>query len=298
MYPPKFNYHRPGTLKEAVELLSRYQDQEAKILAGGQSLIPLLKLRMATPGLLIDINRIEELCTMQERDGFVLFGALVRHAEIQESEWVRLRFPIMYDSASQIGDVQVRNWGTLGGSVAHADPAGDWAPVLIALNAAVGTISARGERTVGIQDLLLDAYSPDLRPDEIVTQIKVPLPAPRSGGAYVKLERRAGDFAVASVAVQLTLDEKSGCREIGIALGAVGSTALRAARAEERLRNQEIVRELIESAAFQAASEADPFSDSRGSADYRRHVVKPLFQRAFDTAWRRARGEQVTTAHL
>ncbi len=288
MYPQSFEYFRPETLKDAIELLSRY-GTEARVLAGGQSLIPLMKLRLASPKYLIHLGGIQGLSTIEEQNGMICLGALTLYAEIEESSLVKTKLPILHDAVSMIGDVQIRNLGTLGGNLAHADPAGDLAPVLLALDAQVNTVGASEKRTLKIQELIVDAYSTDLESDEVVTQVLVPIPQKGSGGAYLKFERRAGDFAVASVGVQVSLKKDGTCRDIAVGLGAVGLTAIRARQAEALLRGKQIDDALAKSAAAEASAEADPFSDIRGSAEYKRHLVGVLFQRALTIALKRAR---------
>ena len=297
MYPQKFEYLCPETLEDAIELLSRY-GSEARVLAGGQSLIPLMKLRLASPKYLIHLGGIQGLSAIEERSGMICLGALTLYAEIEESSLVKSKLPILHDAVSMIGDVQIRNLGTLGGNLAHADPAGDLAPVLLALDAQVNTVGASEKRTLKIQELIVDAYSTDLESDEVVTQVLVPVPQKGSGGAYLKFERRAGDFAVASVGVQVSLKKDGTCRDIAVGLGAVGITAIRARQAEALLRGKQVDDALAKSAAAEAAAAADPFSDIRGSAEYKRHLVGVLFQRALKIAFKRARGEEIDTVHV
>lgn len=296
MYPKIFEYSSPGTLEEAIALLARY-GEEAKVLAGGQSLIPLMKLRMSSPGHVIDINRISTLSGIREKNGTMIFGALARHADIEESAAVKAKLRIMHDTACVIGDVQVRNLGTIGGSLAHADPAGDWAPTLLALNAQVRCRGPRGEKLLKMGEFLADAYSTNLSADEVLTEVVVPLPPSGSAGAYVKFERKAGDFAVASVAVQITLGPDGSCRDIGVGLGAVGLTAIRAHRAESVLRGKKISDPLVAEAAKEASQESDPFSDIRGTVEYKRHLVTVLLGRALKIALRRVGGEEVEVEH-
>ena len=297
MYPQKFEYFCPETLEDAVGLLSKY-GEEARVLAGGQSLIPLMKLRLASPKYLIDLGGIQGLSTIGEQDGMISFGALTRHAEVEESPLVKAKLPMMHDAVSMIGDVQIRNLGTIGGCLVHADPAGDMAPALLALGARVNTLSSSGKRTLKIQELIVDAYSTDLGDDEVVTRVLVPIPPKGSGGAYLKFERRAGDFAVVSVGVQISLQKDGTCSEIAVGLGAVGLTAIQASKAEAVLRGKKLDEALTKQAADQASAEADPFSDIRGSAEYKRHLVGVFFQRALNIALKRADGEEVDTVHL
>lgn len=297
MYPQKFEYFCPETLEDAIELLSRY-GTEARVLAGGQSLIPLMKLRLSSPKYLIHLGGIQGLSAIEEQNGMISLGALTLYAEIQESSLVKSKLPILHDAVSMIGDVQIRNLGTIGGCLVHADPAGDMAPALLALGARVNTLGSSGKRTLKIHELIVDAYSTDLGEDEVVTRVLVPIPQKGSGGAYLKFERRAGDFAVASVGVQVSLQKDGTCSEIAVGLGAVGVTAIRARKAEQVLRGKQVDDALAKQAADQASAEADPFSDIRGSAEYKRHLVGVLFQRALKIALRRASGEEVETVHL
>ena len=296
MYPQAFEYFCPDTLEGVVALLNQYGD-DAKVLAGGQSLIPLMKLRLASPKYVIGLDKLQDLSGITEKGKTISIGALVRHADVEESEVIQSKLPLLHDTISVVADVQVRNLGTIAGSLAHADPAGDLAPALLALNAQINTVSSNGKRTLGVDDLLVDAYLTSLEGDEVITEILVPVPAAGSGGAYMKFERRAGDFAVASIGVQLTLDKKGHCAEISIAMGAVGVTAIRAEKAEELLRGQSVSDDLLKEASSAASAESDPFSDIRGSVDYKRHLVGVLLRRTFDIAARRAGGERVETAH-
>ena len=296
MYPQAFEYFCPDTLEGVVALLNQYGD-DAKVLAGGQSLIPLMKLRLASPKYVIGLDKLQDLSGITEKGKTISIGALVRHADVEESEVIQSKLPLLHDTISVVADVQVRNLGTIAGSLAHADPAGDLAPALLALNAQINTVSSNGKRTLGVDDLLVDAYLTSLEGDEVITEILVPVPAAGSGGAYMKFERRAGDFAVASIGVQLTLDKKGHCAEISIAMGAVGVTAIRAEKAEELLRGQSVSDDLLKEASSAASAESDPFSDIRGSVDYKRHLIGVLLRRTFDIAARRAGGERVETAH-
>ena len=297
MYPPEFEYFCPKDLESAVGLLSRYGG-EAKVLAGGQSLIPLLKLRLAGPRFLVDINRIASLAGFEERDDSIVFGALCRYAEIEASSMLAEKLPILTDAAALTADVQVRNRGTMAGSLAHADPAGDWAPPLLALEAQVTVRGPKGERTLSVEDFVQDAYTPDLNPDELLTHITVPLPDPPAAGAYLKFERRAGDFAVASAGVQLRLDGQGRCQDVRIGIGALGPTAVRPRRAEETLTGQEPDPDRIAKAAEAIQRDIDPFEDLRGSVAYKRNLAGVVFEKAFSVALARARGERVSLPHL
>ena len=296
MYPAEFEYFAPQTVDEVLELLTRY-GEDAKILAGGQSLIPMMKLRIASPRYLIDVNRVSSLTGFRySGDGFV-FGALCRHAEIAESPLVREHLPIMSDAANVTADVQVRNRGTLGGSLAHADPAGDWPTALLALDTEVTIAGLQGVRRVPLTEFIVDAYTTQLGSAEMVTEVSVPCSRRPCGGAYVKFERRAGDFAVASVAVQLELAEGERCGKVAVSLGALGAAPRRARAAEELLHGKAPTADLLGEAERLLRDEAQPFEDARGTVDYKRHLAGVLFRRAFTAAIDRARGHEVKTLH-
>ena len=287
MYPQSFEYFCPDTLAGVIGLLTKY-GEEARVLAGGQSLIPLMKLRLASPRYVIDLDKLPDLSGIAGQGNEIFIGALSCHTEIEESELVKSKLPLLHDAVSVVADVQVRNLGTVGGSLAHADPAGDLAPALMALGARINTVSSSGKATLGMGELLVDAYLTSLDGDQVITEILVPVPPQGSGGAYIKFERRAGDFAVASIGVQLTLDKNGNCGEIVIAMGAVGVTALRAKKAEALLRNHPISDDLLKEAASAASAECDPLADIRGSVDYKRHLIGVLLRRAVAVALQRA----------
>src|SRR6202166_2589876 len=219
MYPRSFHYHRASSLKEAAAMLAELGD-DAKLLAGGQSLIPLIKLRFANPSHLVDLNFVSGTSYINEDNGTLRFGALTRHAEI-ESSAAAGKITILHDCAAGIADVQVRNRGTIGGSLAEADPSGDWATVLFTLAAEVRCLSSNGERTVSVSDFIKDAYTTDLAQDELVSEVEVKLPAEGCGGAYLAFKRSAPVYPTASAAVQLTMDSDV-CQGAAIALGCVG----------------------------------------------------------------------------
>jgi aerobic carbon-monoxide dehydrogenase medium subunit len=295
MYPRAFHYHRAGSLKEAAVMLAQLGD-DAKLLAGGQSLIPLMKLRFANPSHLVDLNFVSGTSYIKEDDGTVRLGALTRHAEIETSAAVA-KIPILHDCAAGIADVQVRNRGTIGGSLAEADPSGDWATVLFTLSAEVRCLGTKGERTVSLTDFIKDAYTTALAHDELVSEVAVNIPPKGSGGAYLAFKRSAPVYPTASAAVQLTM-EGDICQDAAIALGCVGLTAIRAKDAEAALRAQRLTEKTMALAMEAARAAADPQSDMRGSADYKRTLVGALVKRAIEIALRRARGEQVEVAHV
>ncbi len=268
----------------------------AKLLAGGQSLIPLMKLRFANPTNLIDLNFIPRTSYIKEENGALRLGPLTRHAEIENSP-AAAKNPILHDCAAGIADVQVRNRGTIGGSIAEADPSGDWATVLLTQEAEVRCLGPHGERTVPLPDFIQDAYTTVLASDELVSEITVKFPPPKSGGAYLAFKRSAPVYPTASAAVQLTM-EGNACREAAVALGCVGLKAIRVADAENALRGREVNDTTVAQAMEAALGASDPQPDMRGSADYKRTLVAALVKRAIEVAVRRARGEQVEVTHV
>jgi carbon-monoxide dehydrogenase medium subunit len=282
MYPASFEYFAPRTLDDALSTLERLGD-DGKILAGGQSLIPLMKLRFAAPRAIVDINRIEGLDELAERDGLLRIGALVRHKTCERSELLRGRYGVLGDAARQIADPIVRNLGTVAGSLAHADPQGDWPSVMLATRAEVVARSAGGERTIAMDEFLQGPFTTVLEPNEIVTEVRVPAPAGRAGGAYEKLERKIGDFATVGVAVHLTFSNGTVDRA-GIALTAVGPTNIRAEAAERALAGRPVDDMVIDHASRLAAEAAEPHSDLRGTEEYKRNVVRVLTARAIRKA--------------
>jgi aerobic carbon-monoxide dehydrogenase medium subunit len=287
VYPASFEYFAPATLEEALSILEREGD-EAKVLAGGQSLIPLMKLRFAAPRALVDINRIAELDVLAEEAGALRIGALVRHKTCERSELLRGRYRLFGDAARQISDPIVRNRGTVGGSLAHADPQGDWGAVMLAARAEVAVRSSSGTRTIGIDELLEGPFTTTLAPNEIITEVRVPDPGPRSSGAYLKLERKVGDFATAAVAVQVSLSNGK-IAQAGVALTGVGPTNIRARAAEEALAGAEPTEAAIKDAARLAAEAAEPHDDIRGTAEYKRNVVRVFTERGLRTVSEAAR---------
>jgi len=295
MYPRAFTYHRAKSYPETVALLSEL-GEEAKLLAGGQSLIPLMKLRLSAPRHLVDLNFIPQTSYIRS-NGALRLGALTRHAEIAASADAA-RISILRDCAAGIADPQVRNVGTIGGSIAEADPTGDWAPVLLATGATVKTLGINGERSIDISEFILDAYTSALQATEVVTEIAVPLQTERSGGAYIALKRCAPVYASASVAVQLTMDDAQICKDARIYLGVLGLTATRVAAGEDELRGQQVTPQRIASVRDAVMDIAQPHSDMRGSAEYKRHAAGVLAKLALEAALKRARGEQVEVTHL
>jgi aerobic carbon-monoxide dehydrogenase medium subunit len=285
--PPAFEYLRPKTIPEAIALLEQHAD-DAKILSGGQSLIPMMKLRIARPGYLIDINRISGLSYIKEEGGFLKIGGLTREAELEASPLVRSKYPIIVDTAHVIADPQVRNLATVAGNLAHGDPANDHPATMLALGAEVVATGSGGERIIPIEEFFLSVFSTALQPGEILTEIRVPIPPPRSGGAYFKLERKVGDFATAAVAAQVTLDANGTAQKVGIGLTNVGPTPIKARKAEDFLRGKKLDEANIRQAAQFASEESQPSSDLRGPAEYKKGLIKELAKRALSRAAGRA----------
>ena len=287
MIPPAFEYLRPSTIPEAIAFLQQYGD-DAKILSGGQSLIPMMKLRLARPAYLIDINRIAGLSYIKEEDGHLKIGGLTREAELEESPIVHAKFLILIDTEHVIADPQVRNLATVAGNLAHGDPANDHPATMLALGAKIVATGPQGERVIPVEDFFVSLFTTALHPDEIVTEIRIPLPPSRSGGAYFKLERKVGDFATAAVAAQITLDAAGTCQQAGIGLTNVGPTPVKARKAEAFLRGKKLDEVTIRQAAQLASEEAQPSSDLRGPAEYKKGLVKELAVRALTLAGERA----------
>jgi aerobic carbon-monoxide dehydrogenase medium subunit len=287
MYPARFEYFAPATLDEALSILERYGD-EAKVLAGGQSLIPVMKLRFAQPRALVDINRIPQLDHLVEDDGALRIGALVRHKACERSQLLRGRYGALADTAPLVSDPLVRNLGTVCGSVAHADPQGDWGSALLAVGAEVVARGSGATRAIPIDEFFHGPFTTALQPAEIVTEIRVPDPGPRSGGTYLKLERKVGDFATVGVAVHLSLDDGKVGRA-GIAITGAGPTNTRAAEAEAALAGAEPTDEALAEAARLAAEAGQPQDDLRGTAAFKRNVIRVYVERGLRTAAAAAR---------
>jgi carbon-monoxide dehydrogenase medium subunit len=282
MYPGRFEYFSPGTLDEALSTLDRL-GEGAKVLAGGQSLIPLMKLRFAVPNALVDINRVEGLDGLSEEDGGLRIGALVRHRDCERSELLRGRFGVLADAAPQISDPIVRNRGTVAGSLAHADPQGDWGSALMAADARVVVRSPGAQREIAVEELIEGPFTTKLQPNEIITEVRVPDPGPKAAGTYLKLERKIGDFATVGVAVQVSFSN-GGVDRAGIGLTGVGPRNMRASAAEEALAGSELDDSAVAEAGRLAAEAAEPRSDVRGSADYKRNVVRVFTERGLRAA--------------
>ena len=290
MIPAAFKYAAVQSVDEAIGLLKEHTD--AKVLAGGHSLLPLMKLRLANPPVLVDINRIPDLDYIREdaQIGRLRIGALARHVDFENSALIKDRYPMLWETAGGIGDPLVRNRGTLAGSVAHADPASDWPAALIAAEAEVVATGPNGQRTIPLDGLYVGILTTSLASDELVTEVRVPLPRPRAGGAYEKLERKVGDYAVIGVGVMVSLNEAGTIATAGIGLCNAGSTTIKARQAEAFLVGKPPAPDNVNEAARLAMEDSDPVEDDRGPVDYKRAMVRELTRRALTRALDRARG--------
>jgi carbon-monoxide dehydrogenase medium subunit len=286
MIPAPFDYVRPPDLDGALRILAE-REGEAKLLAGGYSLIPLLKLRLAQPGLLVDLRDVGGLDAIVETDDELRIGARATHRQIHENETIA-RYPLLHDVAGGIGDPQVRNWGTIGGSVAHADPASDWPAALLAANAKVVCRGRGGERVIAARDFFLDTFTTAIEPTEVLTEIRFGRRPKGLGGAYVKLERRAGDFATAGVAAIVRLAADGSIEWAGLGVTGVSGSPFAATDAEAVLKGQATAEELFRSAGAAAAAMSEPVADVRGPVEYKRAMVAELTIRALRQALVRA----------
>lgn len=287
MIPASFDYHAPPTLGDALALLQRHRD-DAKVLSGGQSLLPLLKLRLGATSHLVDIGRIPGLEYIKEEGGTLKIGGRTRESALERSAVIRERYPLLADTTAVIADPLVRNLATIGGNLAHGDPANDHPAAMLALRAEVVATGARGARTIPIDAFFVGLFTTALEPDEILTEVRVPQPPPKSGGAYMKLERKVGDFATAASAVQLTLGRGGEVTSIGIGLTNAGPTPVRAVEAERYLMGKQPTDAAIAEAARLAAAAATPSADRRGTVEYKRAMARILTARALRRAVERA----------
>ena len=291
MIPPSFEYLTPSNISDAVALLQKHGD-EAKILAGGHSLIPAMRLRLAEPGYLIDISGIGGLDYIQEESGQLRIGAMTCEAALEESEIVQSKYPLLLDTAKMIADPSVRNMATVGGNLAHGDPANDHPATMLALRASVIADGPNGTREIKIDNFFPDFFTTALSEDEILTEIRIPSPPSASGGAYLKIERKVGDYAAAAVACQLNIDSSGAIENIGLGLTNVGSTPIRASSAEELLKGKKHDENMLAEAGRLAAADSEPMEDLRGSAEYKRALVNELTQRAIKLSLQRAEGSR------
>ena len=289
MIPSSFDYHAPSDLPSAVALLVKH-GEGAKVLSGGQSLLPLLKLRLGQAAHLVDVGRIPGLEYVREEGGMLRIGACTRESVLEGSEVVRTRYPILFETTKVIADPVVRNRATVGGNLAHGDPANDHPATMLALSAQVVAVGPKGERVIAIDKFFLGLFSTALAPDEILTEIRVPSPPPRSGGAYEKLERKVGDYATAAAAVQVTLSPSGAVERVGIALTNAGPTPVRAGAAETYLRGKKVDDAAIAQAARLAGGASSPRADRRGTVEYKREMARVMSARALKRAVERAGG--------
>jgi aerobic carbon-monoxide dehydrogenase medium subunit len=283
MIPASFDYHSPQTLDEALAFLQSHPD-DAKVLSGGQSLLPLLKLRLGSAGHLVDIGRIPGLEYIKEEGGVLKIGGRTRESALEHSELIQTKYPLLAETAAVIADPLVRNMATVGGNLAHGDPANDHPATMLALRAEVVATGPNGTRTIPIDQFFLGLFATALAPDEILTEIRIPVPPARSGGSYVKLERKVGDFATAASAVQVTLGAGGEIASAGIALTNAGPTPLRAADAEQFLIGKQPSPDVIAEAAQRASAIATPSADRRGAIEYKRQMARVLTGRALKAA--------------
>jgi len=288
MIAEPFNYDAPTSLKEAIALLHEYGD-DAKILAGGHSLIPMMKLRFASPTHLIDINNIPNLSYIKEEGGFLKIGAMTREVHLEESDIIEQKYQIFCDASKLIADPQVRNFGTIGGNLAHGDAANDHPAVMIALGAEVEITGQDGTRSVSIDDFFFGFYTTAVQHGEILTEIKIPAASGKFGSAYHKAERKVGDYATAGVAAVIQIDGYGKCSKAGIGLTNVNSLPMRASRSEAVLLGSDLSDEVIQQAAQFASEDCNPSADLRGDEDYKRHLVKVITKRMINKAISRAK---------
>ena len=288
MIPAAFDYHSPQSLDEALSLLKQHGG-DAKILAGGQSLIPAMRFRLAVPAILIDINRLNDLRYVEERGDHLAIGAMTREHSLEDSSAVRSSYPLLHDTTIVIADPLVRNQATVGGNIAHADPANDHPATMLAYDATVVAKGPNGERTIGIDDFFTGLFENAMADDEILTEIRIPKPAANSGGAYTKLERKVGDYAISAAAVQLRLDGAT-VAAARIGLTNVSPVPMRAKAAETELVGKAISDAVIEAAGKAAAAECDPSPDLRGGVDYKRDITRVMVKRSIQQAIGRAKG--------
>jgi carbon-monoxide dehydrogenase medium subunit len=288
MIPPSFEYHAPDSVDAAVALLSQYGD-EAKLLAGGHSLLPMMKLRFAEPTHLVDINRIDSLKGIREDGGEIVIGAMTTENELIASSLLQQKCPLLPEAALQIADPQVRNRGTIGGDIAHGDPGNDHPALMMALDATFTLVGPKGSRQVAATEFYIDTFYTSLEADEILTEIRFAPLGKGTGTAYHKLKRKTGDFATAAAAAVIEMSGDS-CKQARIALTNLAPTALRASDAEAVLAGKKITDELIEQAAQKAMAMCSPVEDMRGDAEYKTHMGGEMTRRAIRTAVERARG--------
>jgi aerobic carbon-monoxide dehydrogenase medium subunit len=278
-----FEYHVPSTLQEAIALLTQYNG-EAKILAGGHSLLPIMNLRLAQPKALIDISKIPGLSGIREDNGSIVIGAMTTHYLVESSSLLKQKVPILPETAAVIGDVQVRNRGTIGGSIAHADPAGDLPGTAVALDLQLKAVGPRGERSLRAREFFVDILTTALQPYEILTEIRVPAMAPRTGSAYEKFPNPASRYAIVGAAAVVTLDGDGVCQKASVGLNGVTGTPVAAVGVEQALVGQRVNAQSIQEASAKAADGLEPLGDIFASATYRAHLARVFTKRALTRA--------------
>jgi carbon-monoxide dehydrogenase medium subunit len=287
MIPAAFNYIVAQTLDDALRALAVH-GEEAKILAGGHSLLPMMKLRLASPKLLVDLRKIPDLAFVSQEEGKIIIGALTTHYQIESSALARKKCPLLGQTARAIGDVQVRNRGTIGGSLSHADPSADWPAAVLALGAEMKVVGPKGERWLSAEDFFLGPMTTVITSKEILLQVRVPTFSTRTGSAYLKMAQQASGFAIVGVAAWLRAGSKGGCEEIGIGVTGLSDKPFRARAVEQRLVGIKLTPKLIEAAASLVAEGIDPLEDLNASADFRAHLARVYTSRAIQQAAKRA----------
>ncbi len=291
MIPASFDYTAPKSLNEALRALADH-GEDAKLLAGGHSLLPLMKLRLANPTLLIDVSKIAGLNEIKQQGDRIVIGALATHYQIESSELLKKRCPLLGQTARVIGDVQVRNRGTIGGSLVHADPAADWPAAILALGGQLKISGAKGERWLDVEKFFLGPMTTAIATSEILTEINLPAAPRRSGCAYLKMPQQASGFAIVGVAVSLRLDAKGNCEDIGIGVTGLGDKPFRARAVEARLRGNKLTAKLIEASAALVTEDVEPLEDLHAAADYRAHLARVYTARAILVAVKSARARR------
>lgn len=289
MIPAPFEYAAPKSLEEALRLVERHGD-EAKILAGGQSLLPLMKLRLASPRYIVSLGRLRGLNYIREEAGKILIGGLATHAEVAASALLRQKCPLLPETAGEIGDVQVRNRGTIGGSLAHADPAADYPASILALDAEIIATSSLGKRSIPATEFFVDLLTTQLRPGEILTEVRVPVLGPREGTAYCKMYQPASGFAIVGAAARVRVSAKGKIEDAALGITGLAAKAFRATAVEKSLRGKEALAKTVAEAARGVANGAEPLADIHASADYRREMAAVYARRALSLALSRATG--------
>ena len=293
MIPKNFEYFVPHSIDEAISLLEKY-GEDAKLMAGGQSLIPLMKLGLGFFRNIISIERIPNLSYIKEiKEGGVAIGNLTTHSMIENSDLIKSKYPLLAEAASAIADVQVRNRGTIGGNLCHAEPAADYPPVMVALDAKFKVIGPKGERTIKAGDFITDIFTTNLEYNEILKEIILPIVPPKTGGAYLRLCKRSGDSAIVSVASVISLDGKNNCENVNITLGAVGPIPLKAELAERMLLGKNLNEIRLEDISEKASEAAEPNSDIHASKEYRKDMIKVFTKKCLELAINRARGDGI-----